>query len=249
MSKDNKKTLPKDHDPDYSLPGRFEESNLENFEIEYVKPKPKNRGVLVIVISFLVLSSGFFTYSVMKQNEIDSTLIQNILVPNSEQKLVNQHGVGKYGSEHSHAAILIFVNGEQLNFGLSQFQLASKYIHFENHNPHLVHKHATGVPLEVLFSSLGIKITQDCMLLTYYESSENKTNKFCFEQGQSLLFYVNGEQYNSELSQYVFEHNDRILVSFGDAELISEQLAYLDSLKIFDIPKKTPQYPGDVITI
>jgi hypothetical protein len=247
MSKDNEKTLPKD--PDYSLPGRFEESNLENFETENVKPKPKNRGILVIVIAFLVLSSGFFTYSVMKQNEIDSTLIQNILLPNPEQKLVNQHGVGKYGSEHSHAAILIFVNGEQLNFSLSQFQMSSKYVHFENHNPYLIHKHATGIPLEMLFSSLGIKITQDCMVLNYYESTENKNGRFCSEQDKSLTFYVNGEQYNSDLSQYVFEHNDRILVSFGDAELIIEQLAYLDSLKIFDIPKKTPQYSGDGITI
>jgi len=249
MSKGNEKTLPRDPDSDYSLPGRFEESNLENYETEYVKPKPKNRGILVIVIVFLVFSSGFFTYSVMKQNEVDSTLNQNMLMPNPEQKLVNQHGVGKYGSEHSHAAILIFVNGEQINFGLSQFQLSSKYIHFENHNPYIIHKHATDVPLEMLFSSLGINITQDCMLLNYYEPSENKTNKFCSEQGQSLMFYVNGEKYLSDISQYVFEHNDRILVSFGDAELISEQLAYLDSLEIFDIPKKSPQYSGDGITI
>ncbi len=249
MSKDNEKTLPKDLDSDHSLPGRFEESNLENFGIEYVKPKPKNRRILLIVISFLVLSSGFFTYSVMKQNDIDSTVIQNTLMPNLEQKLVTQHGVGKYGSEHSHAAILIFVNGEKINFALSQFQMSSKYIHFENHNPYLIHKHATRVPLEMLFSSMGIKITQDCMLLNYYASSENKNNRFCSEQGQLLSFYVNGAKYNSDASQYVFEHNDRILISFGDAELILEQLAYLDSLKIFDVPKKTPQYSGDGIFI
>jgi hypothetical protein len=132
---------------------------------------------------------------------------------------------------------------------MSQFQLSSKYIHFENHNPYLIHKHATGVPLEMLFSSLEINISQDCMLLNYYKSRENIPNKFCSEQGQSLLFYVNGEQYHSDMSQYVFKHNDRILVSFGDAELILEQLAYLDSLKISDIPKKTPQYSGDGITL
>jgi hypothetical protein len=47
----------------------------------------------------------------------------------------------------------------------------------------------------------------------------------------------------------VIEHNDRILVSFGDAELIPKHLAYLESLKIFDIPKKTPQYSGNDITV
>ncbi|MDH3678262.1 MAG: hypothetical protein OEQ12_08185 [Nitrosopumilus sp.] len=249
MSKYYKGILPIDTDSDSSLPGRFEESNLEHFEAEYVKPKPKNKGLLIIVIAFLVFSSGFFSYSVMKQNDIESQLIQNMVIPTPEQKLVNQHGIGKYGSEHSHAAIAIFVKGEQLNFALTQFQMSSKYIHFENHNPYLIHKHATGVPLEMLFSSLKIKITEDCMLLNYYESTQNRSNKFCTDQDKSLVFYVNGSPYDLDLSQYVLDHNDRILVSYGDSEQISEQLAYLKSLKIFDIPKKTPQYPGDGITI
>jgi hypothetical protein len=47
----------------------------------------------------------------------------------------------------------------------------------------------------------------------------------------------------------VLEHNDRILVSFGNVESISKHLAYLESLKIFDIPKKTPQYSGNDITV
>jgi hypothetical protein len=63
------------------------------------------------------------------------------------------------------------------------------------------------------------------------------------------VFYVNGEEYYSDISQYVLEHDDRILVSFGDTESISKHLAYLESLKIFDIPKKTPQYSGNDITV
>ena len=87
------------------------------------------------------------------------------------------------------------------------------------------------------------------MLLDFFESSDIKTGKFCTGEEKSLSFYVNGKQYHSDLSQYVFEQNDRILVSFGSPDEISEQLDYLKSLKIFDIPKKTPQYSGDGITI
>jgi len=248
LPEDNDKILPKDFDSDYSLPGRFEESNPEYFDVDSVKSKPKNRGILVFTISFLIISSGFFAYYFMNQNEIDSQIIQNAINVDPEKKLVNQYSVGEYGSDHAHAAIAVFVDGEQLNFGMQQFQISSKYIHFENHNPYLIHKHATGVPLEMLFASIGMKVTPDCLVLNYDESDEIKTGRFCAGQGQSLVFYVNGEGY-SDISQYVLEHNDRILVSFGDTESISKHLSYLESLRILDVPKKTPQFSGNDIII
>jgi len=249
LPEDNDKTLPKDFDSDYSLPGRFEEGNSEYFDAESVKPKPKNRAILVIAISFVLFSSGFFAYYFMNQNEIDSQIIQNAINVDPEKKLVNQYGVGEYGSDHAHAAITVFVDGEQLNFGMPQFQISSKYIHFENHNPYLIHKHATGVPLEMLFASFGMKVTTDCIILNYDASMDIKTGRFCTGQDQFLVFYVNGKEYHSDISQYVLEHNDRILVSFGDTESISNHLSYLESLKISDIPKKTPQYSGNDILI
>jgi hypothetical protein len=242
-------TLPKDFDSDYSLPGRFEESNSEYFDAEPVKSKPTYRNILVIAISFVLVSSGFFAYYFMNQNEIDSQIIQNAINVDPEKKLVNQYSVGKFGSEHTHAAIVVLVDGEQLNFGMSQFQLSSKYIHFENHNPYLIHKHATGVPLEMLFASFGMKVTSDCIMLNYAESAGIKTGRFCTGQDQSLVFYVNGKEYYSDISQYVLEHNDRILISFGDAESISKHLSYLESLEIFDIPKKTPKFSGNDILV
>ena len=249
MSEDNDKTLPKDFDSDYSLPGRFEESNSEYFDVESVKFKPKNRAILVITISFVIFSSVFFAYYFMNQNEIDSKIIQNTINFDPEKKLLNQYGVGEYGSDHAHAAITVFVDGEQLNFGLPQFQISSRYIHFENNNPYLIHRHATGVPLEMLFASFGVKITPDCIMLNYDESADIKTGRFCTGQNQSLVFYVNGDEYYSDISQYVLEHNDRILVSFGDTKSILKHLSYLESLKILDIPKKTPQYSGNDILI
>jgi len=249
MPEDNEKTLPKDFSSDYSLPGRFEEGNSEYFDVEPIRSKPKNRAIVVITVAFVIISSGFFSYYFINQNEIDSRIIQNYINVDPEKNLVNQYGVGEYGSDHAHAAIVVLVEGEQLNFGLSQFQISSRYIHFENNNPYIIHKHATDVPLEMLFASFGMKITPNCVILNYAESADIKTGRFCTGQDQSLVFYVNGEEYYSDISQYVLEHNDRILVSYGDAESISKHLAYLESLKIFDIPKKTPQHSGNDITV
>ena len=95
MSKDNEKTLPKQIDSDYSLPGRFEHSNSVYFEAEIEKPKPKNRGILIMAIALVVLASVSFSYYFINQNEIDSQIIQNTRF-DPEKKLVNQYGVGKF---------------------------------------------------------------------------------------------------------------------------------------------------------
>lgn len=247
MSRDNKKTLPFDADSDYSLPGRFEESNHEYYNSVDEIARTKSRGIWIAALSFLIVAGGFFAYYFIYQNEIDSRIIQNSLIVDPERKLATQYNVGEYGSEHSHAAIVIFVNGELLNFGHSKFQLTSKYIHFENQNPYILHKHATGAPLEMLFTSMGMRLTSECFMLNYELSTE--TGKFCTDTKNTLSLYVNGKPYNSNLSQYVFKHHDRILISFGNSESIMEELAFLESLKIFDIPKKTPRYSGDGITI
>ncbi|MDH3611030.1 MAG: hypothetical protein OEM79_04635 [Nitrosopumilus sp.] len=248
MTEDSKKVLPKDLGSDYSLPGRLEEGNSENFDVLSSKPKSNNKAILVFVVAFAIVAIGFFSFYFINQSEIDSRIIQN-RINDPEKKLVNQYGVGQYGSDHAHAAIAVFVEGEQLNFGLQQFQVTSRYIHFENHNPYQIHKHATNVPLEMLFASIGIRVTSDCIILDYGESTEIPKGQFCSEKDQSLVFYVNGQEYHSDISQYVIEHNDRILISFGETESISMQLAYLDSLRIFDVPKKTPQYSGNEITV
>jgi hypothetical protein len=248
LAENNKKTLPRNFDSDYSLPGRFEESNSE-YNVEQVEDKPKNRVILVIAVSFVILSMGVFSYYFMNQPEIDSRIIQNSINVDPERKLLNQYGVGEFGSEHAHAAIVVFVDGEQLNFALPQFQLSSRYIHFENHNPYLIHKHATNVPLEMLFTSFEMKISSKCIILNPNDSDDIKTGRFCTGQEKSLVSYVNGNLYYSDISQHVLENNDRILIFLGDTESISKHIAYLESLKIPDIPKKTPQYSGNDITV
>ena len=248
MEEDNKKTLPIDSDSDYSLPGRFEESNPKFFEPEPIPTKSSNKLIVIASISFLVFAAGIFSFYFLNQNEIDSKILQNNLVSDPEQDLVARFGVGEYGSDHEHAAIAVFVLDNQINFGLSQFQIASKYIHFENNNPYLIHRHATNVPLEMLFASMGMKISQDCINLNVKKSETQNNNQFCEGQGGTLSVYLNDEKYFSDISQYVINHNDRILISFGDEDSIPKQISYLQSLKIFDIPKKIPDFSGEDIT-
>ena len=232
------KVLPKESDSDYSLPGRYEESNFA-----YEQPitpyenasRSKSKGLAIGVIAFAIISTGFFSYYFLNQNEIDSQIVQNTLNVSPEQVLANQYNIGEYGSDHTHAAILVVLDGEQLNFGLPQFQLSSKYIHFEDHNPYLIHKHATGAPLEMLFVSIGLKITQECIFVEY-DFSKNP-NEFCADGKKTVKVYVNGKEFLSDISQYEIQHNDRILITL-DEKSISKHLKYLDSFKIFEVPKK-----------
>ena len=228
-------------DSDAILHGRFEEGNSENNNsenvVEYTSPEPKNRWIWIGVIAFVIISSGFFSYYLINQDEIDSKIIQNIPNMSAEQIMIEKYNVGKINSDHAHAAIMIIVDDDRINFGLPQFQLSSKYIHFESHNSYLIHKHATGVPLEMLFSSFGMKIIDNCIMLNYEFS--DSVEKYCTEKDTLLTVFVNGERYDSDITQYGINHNDRILVSISNKS-VSEYLKILDSLEIFDVPKKIP---------
>ena len=252
MSED--KTLPKDSDSDFSLPGRFEEANSnyfrdyateENFSIEQKASKTKNKTFTIIAIVFIAVSVGVFSYYFSNQAEIDSQIVQNTYNLSPEEELALQYGVGEFGSDHAHAAIAVFIGEEKINFARPQYQLTSQYIHFENHNPYLIHRHATDVPLEMLFSSFGMKVASDCIIVNVHGSNPGR---YCIDEENSLSFYVNGQSIQN-ISQYVPQHNDRIMIAYGDVSTIPEKLIYLDTLRIPDVPKKTPQLSKDEILI
>jgi hypothetical protein len=236
------KVLPKE-DSDFSLPGRMDESNSAYFEPE-IESKSKGRSLAIFGIVFVLVAAGVFSYYVLNQSEIDSQILDNTAFRTLEDKMVEHYRVGQFGSEHAHAALVIFVNGDKVDFSHPQFQIQSKYIHFENDNPYLIHKHATNVPLDMLFASFGLKITSDCIELDY----EANTSQYCIDKENSMIFLVNGKS-NSNINLYEIRHNDRILISFGNSELVSEQLKYLEKLEIHDIPKINKLVPGKDISV
>ena len=239
------KVLP-DENSDYSMPGRSNESNFEY--LDNPVSKPKSRALLIAAISFAIVSAGFFSFYFMNQNEIDSQIMDNTSLMTVEEKMVKQYGIGEFGSSHAHAALTVFVDEDQLNFGLPQFQLQSKYVHFEDHNSYLIHRHATNVPLVMmLFTSFGLKVTSECIELNN-ESGGINYESHCIDSENSLSFFVNGKQV-SDITEYEIKHNDRILISFGDPESIEKELEYLNSLQIHDIPKKNKLIPSKDISV
>jgi len=232
------KVLPKE-DSDFSLPGRIEESNYVYFE---PKIKSKGKSLAIFGIAFVLVAVGVFSYYFLNQSEIDSQILDNTSFKTLEEKMANHYGVGQFGSEHAHAALVVYVNGDKLDFSHPQFQIQSKYIHFENDNPYLIHKHATDVPLDMLFASFGLKITSECIELGYEES------QYCTDKNNSMTFLVNGISH-SNINLYKIKHNDRILISFGDVKLVSKQHEYLEGLEIHDIPKINKIVPGKNISI
>ena len=236
------KILPND-DSDFSLPGRVEESDSAYFEQtagsavaqeEEEEARSKSRLLVISAIAFAVISAGFFSYYFLNQSDIDSQILDNAAFETLEEKMIDHYDVGRFGSDHAHAALAVFIDGDQLDFSMPQFQVQSRYIHFENDNPYLIHKHATNVPLHMLFASLGIKIEFDCMHLKF---NAGAPEKFCTDADKSLTLLINGKPV-SNANLYEVRHNDRILISLGDAELISEQQEQLESFEIHDVPKK-----------
>ena len=227
------KALPNENS-DYSLPGRADDSDAAYF-VPPVESKPKSRILMISVVAFVLVSAGVFSYYFVNQSAIDSQIMDNTSFKTAEQKMAAKYNVGQFGSDHAHAIVAVFVEGDKINFGLPQFQLQSKYIHFENHNPYQIHKHATGVPLDMLFSSFEIEITENCITLGTNDAITDEI--FCADEKNSLVFMINGQEVSDILS-YEIEHDDRILISFGSEKLHSEQLGYLASLDVHDVPEK-----------
>ena len=93
----------------------------------------------------------------------------------------------------------------------------------------------------MLFTSIGLEITPDCI--------GGKVGKlYCVDDDSSLTFMINGK-YHADVMSYEIRHNDRILISFGELSDIEEQLEYVESLEIYDIPKKDKITPGKDILI
>ena len=209
------------------------------------EPKSKSRILVISAIVFAVMSAGIFSYYFLNQSDIDSQILDNAAFKTLDEKMAEHYGIGEFGSAHAHAALAVFVDGNQLDFGMPQFQVQSKYIHFENDNPYQIHKHATNVPLHMLFTSLGLEIESDCIHLRFMEDA---SEKFCADENKSLTLLVNGKPFSS-IVRYEIRHDDRILISLGDPESVSEQQRHLESLEIHDVTKKNQTVSGKDISV
>ena len=122
----------------------------------------------------------------------------------------------------------IHYQGDKFDFSLPNYQIKSSWIHFENQDGDTIHRHASGVTLGYLFDTLNIGLDDKC-----YRFPDGRN--FCTVEDKegdeySLKFYINHEKVK-DISDYVINDGDRILISYGNEsqEKINDQLLELDS--------------------
>ena len=139
--------------------------------------------------------------------------------------------VGKVGTDHAHASLLIMVGERILNFCSPDYMLKSQYVHFENGNCSVVHRHARGVTIPTFLKTIGVGLTKDCLSVP----GDQKT--YCDNGSDHLRAVVNGTEVPaSTLSYYVFRNNDHILLDYGSETPAMLRFKY----------NQVPQIPLDV---
>jgi hypothetical protein len=138
-------------------------------------------------------------------------------------------GSGVLGDEHVHSSMLVKLHGDTFDFSSPAYQIKSSWIHFEAQDGTTIHRHSTGVTLGFMFETLGIGLDNEC----YAFQGTNGERVFCTNDEYSLKFYINHQQVPN-LTDYVFEDGDRILITYGteNQEQIDSQLAELDAQPI-----------------
>lgn len=130
--------------------------------------------------------------------------------------------------EHVHASILIKLENYPSDiFSSTAYQLRNEQIHFEADDGYTIHRHVKDVPLGFLFETLGVDLTDECLVIV--------NGRYCTNDEDSLKFFINHQQV-SDIRDYVIQEGDRILISHENQSQkeIERQLAELDSQVILD---------------
>ncbi|HEX6646005.1 MAG TPA: hypothetical protein VF047_02370 [Nitrososphaeraceae archaeon] len=173
------------------------------------KKRSKNlKTVILPIIAVLVIIAGISIYF-YSQN----------LPPSS---------FGALGSAHQHAAFLVKVNGENIDFSQPQYQVVSDFIHVENGDGTTLHRHATNVTFADFLETVKMDIDEENNCLVFTNGTQ-----YCNNNDNQLRTFVNGNSGES-ISDYVINDNDRLLVIYGNEteEQLTEALDELNKIEI-----------------
>ena len=136
------------------------------------------------------------------------------------------NNAGMLNDEHEHASLLVRIFGDKFDFSLPNYQVKTAWIHFEDQDGETIHRHSSGVELEYLFNSVNIGLNDRCFIFA-------DGRQFCTNEDYSLKYYINHEKVN-DITKYVIEEDDRILITYGNEEqlAIDKQLAELNAQAI-----------------
>jgi hypothetical protein len=181
------------------------------FDITRKKRSKNLKTVILPIIAALVIIAGISIY-LFSQNTLSVA------------------GFGPLGSAHEHAAFLVKVNGQNIDFSQPKYQVQSDYIHVENGDGTTLHRHSTNVTFADFLKSINMDIDRknNCLVFTNgtkYCDNDDNDNK--------LRIFINENSTNS-ISDYILKNNDRLLVMYGNEtnEQIAKALDELNKIEI-----------------
>jgi hypothetical protein len=181
------------------------------FDITRKKRSKNLKRVILPIIAALVIIAGISIY-LFSQNTLSVA------------------GFGPLGSAHEHAAFLVKVNGQNIDFSHPKYQVQSDYIHVENGDGTTLHRHSTNVTFADFLKSINMDIDRknNCLVFTNgtkYCDNDDNDNK--------LRIFINENSTNS-ISDYILKNNDRLLVMYGNEtnEQIAKALDELNKIEI-----------------
>ncbi len=180
----------------------------EDFAVKRSREKRKNALIAAGVFGLIAVIVGYSAYTFITQ---------------SGPAPGTPPGAGALGDEHEHASVLVRIFGDKFDFSGPAFQIKNRWIHFEGRDGNTVHRHSSGVTSGYLFETLGINLTAECFIFP-------DGRDFCNNDDYSLKIFIN-HQPVSDISNYVLNEGDKILISYGNETLeeLDEQLEELDS--------------------
>ncbi len=191
------------------------EEKRVSFAAKRSKEKRKNSLIAIAVLSGIGVIVGISAY--------------NFINLDQSAAVGGPPNAGVLGSEHVHASLLTIIHGDKFDYSSPAYQIKSSWIHFEAQDGSTIHRHATGVTLGYLFETIGIGLDDECFTF----QGTNGERVFCNNEDYSLKFFVN-HQPVPNLTEYIFEDGDKILISYGreTQEEIDRQLLQLDAQPI-----------------
>lgn len=118
--------------------------------------------------------------------------------------------IGAAGSAHYHADFSVVVNGEEIDFSQSKYQVVSQKAHVEGGDGDVVHAHASGAHFRFFLRTVGFD----------YNSTFLQTpgERYAESDGNEVRMFVNTAEDWREIEpdDFKFETGDRILLTYGN---------------------------------
>lgn len=144
--------------------------------------------------------------------------------PQDQDASVPTAQLGALGSNHIHADIAVYMEGEAITpFGPRHY-VRSPYMHVEAGpgEGYVLHMHAVNSPLSIFFRSIGMTFNSECFRL-------DNGREYCNDGAKSLKMFVKHEggqwEESRQFHTYIFRDLDKILITYGNEspDQISQQ--------------------------